>query len=77
MQIGSNPFIHNIHQNEANVRKKDKKNKSSMFSLSYVLDLSRKAFEYQELYKDDDYPIINSNVFSYKKNLEIEYKPFR
>ena len=49
----------------------------NIYSLSYILDLSRKAFEYQELYKDDDYPIINPDVFSYNKNLEMEYKPFR
>jgi len=77
MQIGSNNFVGRLQRNEANLRTKVQKKKSSMFSLSYVIDLSRKAFEYQELYKDDDYPVFNPDVFAYKKNLEIEYKIFR
>jgi hypothetical protein len=41
---------------------------------SYILDISARGVKAVEEYKDDSYPIINSNVFSYNKNLGLIYK---
>jgi len=75
MNIKNNLFVNEIEKStrsRRNIRTKERH--SSIYSVSYIVDISAKGFKYQEEYKDDDYPIYNQDVFSYKKNLELQYK---
>ena len=78
MQIGSNPFIGDLQRTQTDkLRQVKRDDKKSKYSISYILDLSVNAMRALKLFEkeSDYYPIINTDVFAYKKNLELEYKP--
>jgi hypothetical protein len=77
VQIGSNPFIGSLQKSTIELdRKKAQDRKTSKYSVSYILDLSANAMRVLKLFEKekDYYPIINTDVFAYKKNLDLEYK---
>ena len=74
-QVKTNPFIESLNSTQSISNTKKVQTKSSrMYKDTYILEISAKGIEYQKLYEHDEYPIINDEVFSYKKNLEIIYK---
>ena len=46
----------------------------SSYGESYLLDISSRGLKAVNQYKNDSYPIINSDIFSYTKNLVLIYK---
>ena len=63
----------NIVKSIADTNKPQKTIRSS-YQDTYTLDISTRGLEAVKQYENDYYPIVNSDIFSYTKDLKLIYK---